>query len=139
VVNANPLSSVTAVMQRWESKWSQEHKKPRRKAGLIFRSEGYLGFEFTFQDSSQPDQAGSHQGKTARFRHNEVGIAARDVGRTIEEAGVGVDRQLDRGTVNRVAATHPGARKGALQGVIVSSVGQRHQSPSHGTVEASVE
>src|SRR6476646_1841510 len=66
-----------------------------------------LCFQFPSQYSSKADQTSSDQGQAAGFRHDNVGIAARNRGGAIEEADAGIDRQLEGGTIYR-ALSFPG-------------------------------
>ena len=100
------------------------NKKPRHWAGL-YSGAKQLGFQFPFQGSGQADQTSSDQGQAAGFRHDNVGVAARNRGRAIEGALSGGDRQLDRRAENR-APSFPGAGNGSGERVVVGSIGQVH-------------
>jgi hypothetical protein len=87
------------------------------------------------QQSRESYQARAQQAERARLRYYDVGIAARDRGRTVEEAFAGVDRELHCHTVGVEATESPAQR--SRERVIVGAIGQGDERPGNWTAKRS--
>ena len=99
-----------------------------------------LALELAVHGASNSYQTSSQQAQRSRFGNTgyDVGIAARNTGRPVEEASTGVNGQLRCGAVYDKSVV-PGAAHGTTQSVIVRSIGERHQRPRDLSGEGAIE
>jgi hypothetical protein len=108
-------------------------EEPRQQSeALKVRGVIDLAFKLAVHGASNSYQAGSQQAQRSRFGNTgyDVGIAARNSGRPVEEASTSVNRQLNRGAIHGNSVV-PGAAYRAAKSVIVGSIGERHKCPAH--------
>ena len=137
------LKGVTWVIRRnrWRRLREGKTQEPSQQSeALNVRGVIDLAFKLAVHDASNSYQAGAQQAQRSRFGNTgyDVGIAARNTGRPVEEASTGVNRQLRRGAIYGTSVV-PGAAHAAAQNVIVRSIEDCHQCPGDRSSEGAIE
>ena len=111
-----------------------------RGEALKVRGVSELAFKLAVHGARNSYQAGSQQAQRSRFGNTgyDVGIAARNEGRPVEEASTGVNRQLRRGA-KYGNSVEPSAGHRASECVAVGSIANIDERPGYRSGEGAIE
>src|ERR1700730_16622612 len=98
--------------------------------------ESDLRLQFASQYSGKTNQPGSQESQGALLRNNNIGVAARNLGRSVEETLPGIDGQLHSRSIHGASGV-PSAAQRTGERVVMGSVSQCNQCPSHRPAERS--
>src|SRR6476660_9382853 len=93
--------------------------------------------KLTTNQAGNTHQTRSQQAKSSWLWHHDVGVTARDLGRTVEESFASVNRQLHSDSTGVVPFKRP--TQHARQSVVMCAIRESDQCPSYRAAEGAIE